>query len=71
VALDELVVDGLVTNLAIHRAMLSNETFVKGLVTTNMLDRLGSQAFLAAAVNARAADRPSLVETVTIGASRG
>ena len=71
VALDELLVEGLVTNVVIHRAMLANETFVKGLVTTNMLDRLGSQAFLSAAVNARSAGRPSLVETVTIGASRG
>ncbi len=71
VALDELVVEGLVTNVPIHRAMLVNDTFVGGHVTTNMLDRLGSQAFLTAAVHARTAGAASLVETVTIGASRG
>jgi acetyl-CoA carboxylase biotin carboxylase subunit len=49
VALDELVVDGLVTNVSIHQAMLSNETFLEGRMTTNMLDRVGSAAFLAAA----------------------
>ena len=49
VALDELVVEGLVTNVAIHRAMLENEVFLAGRMTTNMLDRVGSEAFLAAA----------------------
>jgi acetyl-CoA carboxylase biotin carboxylase subunit len=49
VALDELVVDGLVTNVAIHQAMLLNETFLEGRMTTNLLDRVGSAAFLAAA----------------------
>ena len=48
-ALDELVVDGLVTNLPIHRALLDNPAFLEGRMTTNLLDRLGSQAFLAAA----------------------
>jgi acetyl-CoA carboxylase biotin carboxylase subunit len=48
VALDELVVDGLVTNVAIHKALLSNEAFLEGRMTTNMLDRVGSAAFLAA-----------------------
>jgi acetyl-CoA carboxylase biotin carboxylase subunit len=49
VALDELVVEGLVTNVAIHQAMLQNDVFLAGKMTTNMLDRLGSEAFLAAA----------------------
>jgi acetyl-CoA carboxylase biotin carboxylase subunit len=49
VALDELVVDGLVTNVAIHQALLANETFLEGRMTTNLLDRVGSAAFLAAA----------------------
>jgi acetyl-CoA carboxylase biotin carboxylase subunit len=49
VALDELVVDGLVTNIAIHQALLGNETFLEGRMTTNLLDRVGSAAFLAAA----------------------
>ncbi len=30
VALDELVVDGLVTNVAIHQALLGNEAFLEG-----------------------------------------
>jgi acetyl-CoA carboxylase biotin carboxylase subunit len=49
VALDELVIDGLTTNVAIHRALLENETFLEGRMTTSMLDRVGSAAFLAAA----------------------
>ena len=49
VALDELVVDGVATNVSIHQAMLLNETFLEGRMTTNLLDRVGSAAFLAAA----------------------
>jgi acetyl-CoA carboxylase biotin carboxylase subunit len=49
VALEELLIDGLVTNAAIHRALLANETFLDGRMTTNLLDRVGSAAFLAAA----------------------
>jgi acetyl-CoA carboxylase biotin carboxylase subunit len=49
VALNELVVEGLVTNVAIHRALLHNETFLAGQMTTNLVDRVGSAAFLAAA----------------------
>jgi acetyl-CoA carboxylase biotin carboxylase subunit len=49
VALDELVVDGIVTNTSIHQAMLTSETFLDGKMTTNLLDRVGSAAFLAAA----------------------
>jgi acetyl-CoA carboxylase biotin carboxylase subunit len=49
VALHELVVEGVVTNVAIHEAMLHNETFLEGRMTTNLLDRVGSAAFLAAA----------------------
>ena len=52
VALDELVVDGLVTNVAIHQALLSSEAFLEGRMTTNLLDRVGSAAFLAAAARA-------------------
>jgi len=48
-ALDELVIDGLVTNVPIHRALLRNEVFLAGRVTTNLLDRVGSAAFVAAA----------------------
>ena len=48
-ALEELVVDGLVTNVPIHRALLHNEVFLDGKVTTNLLDRVGSAAFVAAA----------------------
>jgi acetyl-CoA carboxylase, biotin carboxylase subunit len=49
VALEELLIDGLVTNAAIHRALLANETFLEGRMTTNLLDRVGGAAFLAAA----------------------
>jgi acetyl-CoA carboxylase biotin carboxylase subunit len=49
VALDELLVDGLVTNVPIHQALLANEAFIEGHMTTNLLDRVGSAAFLAAA----------------------
>jgi acetyl-CoA carboxylase biotin carboxylase subunit len=49
VALDELVVDGIVTNVAIHQALLGNEAFLEGHMTTNLLDRIGAAAFLAAA----------------------
>ena len=48
-ALDELIVDGLVTNVPIHRAILRNEVFLDGRMTTNLLDRVGSAAFVAAA----------------------
>jgi len=48
-ALDELVVDGIVTNVAIHQALLVNDTFLAGEMTTNLVDRIGSAAFLAAA----------------------
>jgi acetyl-CoA carboxylase biotin carboxylase subunit len=49
VALDELVVDGIVTNVPLHRALLNHSTFLDGEFTTNLLDRVGSGAFLAAA----------------------
>jgi acetyl-CoA carboxylase biotin carboxylase subunit len=49
VALDELIVEGLVTNIPIHQAILSSEAFLDGRMTTNLLDRVGSSAFLAAA----------------------
>ena len=45
VALDELVVDGLATNVPFHQAVLANETFLEGRFTTNLLDRVGSAAF--------------------------
>jgi acetyl-CoA carboxylase, biotin carboxylase subunit len=46
-ALDELVVDGIITNRAFHRAVLDNPAFVEGRVTTNLVDRVGGAAFLA------------------------
>ncbi|MGH2468391.1 MAG: acetyl-CoA carboxylase biotin carboxylase subunit, partial [Candidatus Limnocylindrales bacterium] len=49
VALDELIVDGLITNVAFHRALLHNEAFLDGAFTTQLLDRVGSAAFVAAA----------------------
>jgi acetyl-CoA carboxylase biotin carboxylase subunit len=48
-ALEELLVDGVTTNIEIHRALLENETFLEGRMTTNLLDRVGGAAFLAAA----------------------
>jgi acetyl-CoA carboxylase biotin carboxylase subunit len=51
-ALDELVIDGVVTNADIHRAILAHEAFTSGRFTTNMLDRIGSQAFLASVARA-------------------
>jgi len=49
VALEELVIDGITTNVEIHQALLASETFLDGRMTTNLLDRVGSAAFLAAA----------------------
>jgi acetyl/propionyl-CoA carboxylase alpha subunit len=40
------VVDGITTNRAFHRALLENEVFVEGRVTTNLIDRIGTAAFL-------------------------
>jgi acetyl-CoA carboxylase biotin carboxylase subunit len=48
VALDELLIEGLTTNIEIHQALLNNEAFLAGQMTTNLLDRVGSAAFLAA-----------------------
>ena len=49
VALEELVVEGITTNVDMHQALLASETFLDGRMTTNLLDRVGSAAFLAAA----------------------
>jgi acetyl-CoA carboxylase, biotin carboxylase subunit len=49
VALEELLVEGLITNVPIHQALLGNEAFLEGHMTTNLLDRVGAAAFLAAA----------------------
>ena len=49
VALAELVVDGLLTNIQLHRALIAHRAFLDGEFTTNLLDRVGSGAFLAAA----------------------
>ncbi|MEO7118793.1 MAG: acetyl-CoA carboxylase biotin carboxylase subunit [Candidatus Limnocylindrales bacterium] len=54
-ALEELVVDGLKTNVEFHRALLHDATFLDGKFTTNLLDRVGSAAFLTAASAARVA----------------
>jgi acetyl-CoA carboxylase biotin carboxylase subunit len=48
-ALDELLIEGLTTNIEVHRALLRNDVFLEGRMTTNLLDRIGSAAFLAAA----------------------
>jgi acetyl-CoA carboxylase biotin carboxylase subunit len=47
-ALRELLVDGLTTNIELHRAILANQVFLDGKVTTNLLDRVGSAPFVAA-----------------------
>src|SRR3954468_21946823 len=44
-ALEELLVDGVTTNVEIHRALLDNEAFLEGRMTTNLLDRIGGAAF--------------------------
>ena len=49
VALDDLLLEGVITNVAIHRALLASDTFLDGKMTTNLLDRVGGAAFLAAA----------------------
>jgi acetyl-CoA carboxylase, biotin carboxylase subunit len=49
VALEELVIEGITTNVDIHQALLASETFLEGRMTTNLLDRVGSAAFLSAA----------------------
>ena len=51
-ALHELEIEGIVTNTDILRAILVHEAFTAGAFTTNMLDRVGGQAFLAAAARA-------------------
>jgi acetyl-CoA carboxylase biotin carboxylase subunit len=51
-ALDELLIEGLTTNVNIHLALLGNQAFLDGQMTTNLLDRVGSGAFLAAAARA-------------------
>jgi acetyl-CoA carboxylase biotin carboxylase subunit len=48
VALDELVVEGVTTNTAFHRALVTSRQFRDGAFTTNLLDRVGGAAFLAA-----------------------
>jgi acetyl-CoA carboxylase, biotin carboxylase subunit len=47
-ALDELLIEGLTTNIEIYTALLANEAFLEGKMTTNLLDRVGGAAFLAA-----------------------
>jgi acetyl-CoA carboxylase biotin carboxylase subunit len=47
-ALRELLVDGLSTNIELHRAILANQVFIDGKVTTSLLDRVGSAPFVAA-----------------------
>jgi acetyl-CoA carboxylase biotin carboxylase subunit len=47
-ALEEIVVDGIVTNVPLHRALIGHDAFLDGQFTTNLLDRVGSGAFLAA-----------------------
>jgi acetyl-CoA carboxylase, biotin carboxylase subunit len=52
VALKELLVDGLETNIPFHRAILEDPTFLSGGFDTNLLDRKGAAAFLDAAAGA-------------------
>jgi len=47
-ALREMLIDGVVTNIDLHRAILANQVFIDGKVTTNLLDRVGSAPFVAA-----------------------
>jgi acetyl-CoA carboxylase biotin carboxylase subunit len=47
-ALRELLVDGVITNIELHRAILANQVFIDGKVTTGLLDRVGSAPFVAA-----------------------
>jgi acetyl-CoA carboxylase biotin carboxylase subunit len=46
VALKELLIEGLETNLLFHRAILEDPTFLSGGFDTNLLDRRGAAAFL-------------------------
>ena len=55
VALQELLVEGIETNIPFHRAILQDETFLSGGFDTNLLDRKGAAAFLAAVEPARGA----------------
>ena len=48
-ALAELQIEGVATSAAFHRGLLEHPTFVEGRFTTNLLDRVGSAAFAAAA----------------------
>ncbi|MFN2484833.1 MAG: acetyl/propionyl/methylcrotonyl-CoA carboxylase subunit alpha [Candidatus Limnocylindria bacterium] len=47
-ALDEFRIEGLQTNLPFHRGIVANPVFVNAEVTTNLLDRVGPAAFVAA-----------------------
>ena len=47
-ALREMLIDGVMTNIELHRAILANQVFIDGKVTTNLLDRVGSAPFVAA-----------------------
>jgi acetyl-CoA carboxylase biotin carboxylase subunit len=47
-ALEEVQIDGVTTNVPFHRAILTNGTFLDGAFTTNLLDRVGSAAFVSA-----------------------
>jgi acetyl-CoA carboxylase biotin carboxylase subunit len=55
VALRELLVEGLETNIPFHRAILEDATFLAGGFDTNLLDRKGAAAFLDAAPGSEAA----------------
>jgi len=49
-ALRELLVDGVITNIELHRAILANQVFIDGKVTTALLDRVGSAPFVSAGI---------------------
>jgi acetyl-CoA carboxylase biotin carboxylase subunit len=46
VALAELVLDGVITNIELHQALMDSRPFLDGVFTTNLIDRVGSAAFL-------------------------
>jgi len=45
----DIALEGVITNVAIHQALLASDTFLEGKMTTNFLDRVGGSAVLAAA----------------------
>jgi biotin carboxylase len=40
------VLDGVITNIELHQALMDSRPFLDGVFTTNLIDRVGSAAFL-------------------------